>query len=189
MIIQPVISENGGQEGNWIALLCALIFALGALLLPYNSAQDEHPTLKPYQISITELTPQPLSMISELRIAYEEIIYSYQTNKTWLSVDELKQNWIAPFVEDKSWVYKGMHNWTLIAPGVYQSKPLQVGDRYLLNSQNNTLDIWIDFEHRSDSIHIENSSNAFKNLESVLIKAGWTQVVFSSHDDDSEHEH
>jgi len=184
IIQQSVVSKNRGHEGAWIAFLCVLILIVGALLLPYNSVNHEHNNLQAHQVLITELTPPPLSMIAELRLAHEDIRYFYQANQTWLSVAQLEQDWIAPFVKDKSWAHQGEHTWLLVAPGIYQSKPAKSGPSYLLNSQHQTLELWIDFKG------INSQATSVKAVDSeALIKAGWKQVVFESEQDASEHAH
>ena len=200
IIQQTVVSENRGHEGYWIAFLCALILMIGALLLPYNSVNHQHNNLQAHQVLITELTPPPLSMIAELRLAYEEIHYFHEANQAWLSVQQLEADWIAPFVKDKSWAHQGEHQWSKIAPGIYQSNPAQGGPRYLLNSQDQPLDIWIDFKNTTPQASIiKVNVNAQVNSDvkarpktldtTSLIKAGWTQVVFESEQNASEHGH
>jgi len=171
MTIQAVVSENKGHEGYWITTLCLLILLIGALLLPYNSAHHQHQSLADHQVLITDLPSSPLAMIAELRLAHEEIRYFYQTQQDWLAVTQLEQEWIAPFVKDKSWVHQGEHDWSLVAAGIYQSTPAQGGTRYLLNSRNQQVDIWLQ-EKPQASV-----ASAFDI--SALAASGWTQVVFS----------
>lgn len=181
MIVQTVVSENRGNEGYWIAFLCALIFILGALLLPFNSANHQHQSLASYQVSVTELMPPPLAIISELRLAHEEIRYLYDTNGTWLSVQQLEEQWIAPFVKDKSWTHQGQHHWSLVAPGIYQSEPAITGTRYLLNSLQKHVDIWLQLDSKA-SLPSSVDSQA-------LIDSGWTQVVFNETNNEEQHQH
>lgn len=188
MIIQAVTSENGGQEGNWIAFLCALILIVGALLLPYNSENTAQQNIEPFQISIKDLTTQPLSMIADLRLADEEIRYLHEANQAWPSVTQLEQDWVAPFVKDKSWAHQGEHHWLQVMPGLYQSQPAKGGARYLLNSQHDALDIWIDLDQQASLIIAEPSSVNLTPLSaSQLIKSGWTQVLFASDESDADH--
>jgi len=189
MIVQPVISENNGQEGFWIAFLCALILLIGLWLLPYNSVEHEHASLASYQIEVDSLTPEPLAMIAELRLAHEEIYYAYETNQTWLSVVELEESWIAPFVKDKSGTYQGEHQWSLIAAGVYQSIPAKGGARYLLNNQQGFADIWVDLEQTATLYPLLDGSIGELPLlnEVQLSDAGWVQVV--SAESEATHHH
>jgi len=187
MIIQPVNSDNGGQEGKWIAFLCALILTVGALLLPYNSDSQEQQHVAEHQLPINSLTSLPLSMIADLRLADEEIRYMHESSEQWLSVAQLEADWIAPFVKDKSWAHQGEHHWLQVVPGVYQSEPAQGGVRYLLNSRDDHLDIWIDLEQQATLLAL--NSGAYTSLEETdLIKLGWKQVLFKS-DADSVHDH
>ena len=193
MIIQPVISENSGQEGSWIAFLCVFICLVGALLLPYNREEPQHDSIETYQVAITALTQQSLSMIADLRLADEEIRYLFQTNQTWPTVEQLERNWVAPFVKDKSWDHQGKHHWLQVMPGIYQSKTAKSGPHYLLNSQHNKLDIWIDLGQQTN-LPNQDSLNPQTVLSeplkaSQLIQLGWTQVLFKSDKSDHEYSH
>lgn len=198
MIIQPVTSENSGQEGNWVAFLCILILLIGALLLPYNREATHQQQLESHQVPIKALTKPSLSMIADLRLADEEVRYLYQTDQAWPSVTQLELDWVAPFVKDKSWAYQGEHQWLQVAPGIYQSKPAKGGARYLLNSLHNDIDIWIDFEQQKPSIKAPLIFAQSSKAQSVpvmvidselLIKAGWTQVVFEADKKDTHTSH
>lgn len=182
MIVQAVVSKNRGNEGYWIAFLCAFILVAGALLLPFNKAHQAHPNLAKHQVMVTALDSKPLAMISELRLAFEEIHYAYQANQSWPSVTELEEQWLPPFVKDKSWEHQGKYQWSLIAPGFYQGKPAEVGTRYLLNSTQEQVDIWFQLDASNTLL----PSN-FK-LED-LINNGWTQVVSSAVESETAHQH
>jgi len=191
MITQSVVSENRGHEGYWIAFLCALILVLGAVLLPFNSAHDEHHTLTKHQVFIADLTPSPLAMIADLRLAHEEIRYLYETDQTWPEVVRLEEGGLAPFVKDKSWDHRGQHQWLLVAPGVYQSEPIEGGVRYLLNSQDQTVDIWLDQKQQAALLPELTSTEG--NLTPLsaeqFINAGWIQVIFSDDVEKTAHHH
>ncbi|MDN2663318.1 hypothetical protein OW492_08015 [Psychromonas sp. 14N.309.X.WAT.B.A12] len=191
MITQSVVSENRGHEGYWIAFLCALILVFGALLLPFNRTHDDHHTLAKHQVFIDDLTPTPLAMIADLRLAHEEIRYLYETNQTWPDVVQLEESWLAPFVKDKSWEHRGQHQWLLVAPGVYQSEPIESGTRYLLNSQGQTVDIWLDKDQQASLLHALTSieSNSIDLSVAQFISAGWIQVIFNNEVEDTAHHH
>jgi len=189
MMTQTIVSENKGKEGYWVAFSCALILTLGMLLLPFNQAESKLKKRLAYQIPVAELPSTSLSMIAELRIAHEEILATYEMQQTWLSVEELKQAWIPPFIEDKSWSYKGKHHWTQIAPGIYQSEPETPQHRYLLNNQNETVDIWIDQQKQSGLLDLKGTFATPKQRNALLVKAGWTQVVFDAPEKAAIHVH
>lgn len=184
MIIQPVNSNNGGQEGKWIAFLCALIIGVGALLLPYNSASEAHQDVAQHQLPINSLTSLPLSMIADLRLADEEIRYMHESTQQWLSVAQLEADWIAPFVKDKSWLHQGEHLWLQVVPGVYQSTPAKGGIRYLLNSRDTHLDIWVDLSEQATLLSVD-SDQETQLQDADFIKLGWKQVLFKSEVDDA----
>lgn len=175
MIIQTVTPENGGQEGKWIALLCLLILLIGAILLPYNQANHQQAAVNEHQIFIKSLPAQSLTMIADLRLAHEEIRHIYQNSQSWPPVTQLADNWVAPFVKDKSWEHQGKHQWRLIAEGIYQGVPVDNGARYLLNSQQSEVDIWLDLKGETTPL---TSPDSFQIPQ--LIEAGWTQVTFEA---------
>lgn len=189
MISQSVISENKGHEGYWIAFLCALILMLGTLLLPYNSVHEAHQPIAEHQVLITDLTPSPLAMIGELRLAHEEIRYLYQDEQTWPKVEMLEESWLPPFVKDKSWEHQGEQQWIMVAPGVYQSKPALGGARYLLNSQQKVVDIWLDQTQQATLFPVFTSANSSVFSMEGLIASGWTQVVFADDPNEPTHHH
>jgi len=184
MIIQPVSCDNGGQEGKWIAFLCVLIIAVGALLLPHNSASKRHQEVASHQLSINSLTPLPLSMIADLRLADEEIRYIHESTQQWLSVAQLEADWIAPFVKDKSWSHQGEHQWLQVAHGVYQGAPAKDGVRYLLNSGAEYLDIWIDLSEQA-ALLTPNMAPDEPLQDTDFINLGWKQVLFKADTDDA----
>lgn len=188
MIVQGVVSEKGGQEGKWIAFLCALILLIGALLLPHNQTQHQSSTIAAHQVSIKSLTQQPLAMIADLRLAHEEIYQLYQESHDWQSVKQLEQQWIPPFVQDKSWQYQGQHRWQKIADGVYQGVPAGEGARYILNSQQAEVDIWLDLKGQASLIDLPQQGATSLAL-SQLIESGWMQVVFQPELSATSHVH
>ncbi|GLS91888.1 hypothetical protein GCM10007916_29580 [Psychromonas marina] len=179
MIIQPVISENSGQEGRWIAFLCVIIVSIGALLLPQNQAPHEHVSVDSHQISISDLSVQRLSMIADLRLAHEEVRALYDDTATWQSITQLAEDWLAPFVQDKSWEHQGRHHWLQIGNGIYQGRSEQSGGGYILNSQHREVDVWLDLNGEATSIEMKNAVLSAQDL----VAAGWTQVVFSTKND------
>lgn len=184
MTIQTISSENGEQEGIWIASLCALILLLGWLLLPHNQALTKQASVSSFQVSIKHLSVKPLAMIADLRLAHEEIFHLYQEQNSWQSTQQLEDAWISPFVKDKSWSHQGEHRWLSIAPGAYQGISKSGGTGYILNSMKSQVDIWVDLQEKATLISVQQDPLT----SAQLIQAGWTQVVFhteqpSRHDD------
>lgn len=185
MIIQTVNSENGGKEGLWIAFFCAVILLLGWLLLPYNQAISKQTEVASHQVSIKDLGSKPLAMIADLRLAHEEIHHLYQVTGHWSSIAQLEQTWISPFVKDKSWSHQGEHQWVLVAPGLYQGTSKVGGVRYILNSSQTEVDIWLDVQEQATLAAIQTQPLSI----SQLIQLGWTQVDFQTETQPAHNNH
>ncbi|MFA0502980.1 hypothetical protein AB4496_29545, partial [Vibrio sp. 10N.222.46.A1] len=100
------------------------------------------------------------AMLSELRLAHEEIRdLRMDLDGDWPSVVSLKDEWVAPFVEDQSWKRKGSHTWLLDERGYYFSTPSEhatsseyaaqsdhgFADSFILNANSVSPEIWIFF--------------------------------------------
>ncbi|MGD6734837.1 DUF6162 family protein [Photobacterium leiognathi subsp. mandapamensis] len=183
MIRQSVRSDNGDREGKWVGLCIGLILLIAFVLLPYHQAKEPEAALLSHQVAITDLSPDELAMVAELRLAHEEIRNLFQDTVlesgigSWPELNELEEFWIAPFVKDKSWQRKGRHQWTLVADGAYQG--LRQSDSgsmsIVLNSHSKAPDIWLDMDDQAKSFETKQKVD-----EQQLISNGWTQIVFQS---------
>jgi len=190
MISQTVRTDDGGREGKWVALSIFLILTVAAILLPYHQETAKQQSLSTHQVSIKDLAADELAMIAELRLAHEEIRNMHQDNieldgiESWADIPELEALWLAPFIQDKSWERKGKHLWLKIAPALYQGVPQLEGGSasVVLNSMQEDPEIWLNLGKKiqpviADDIRFE--KGPFQT--SVLIEAGWKQVVFADH--------
>ncbi|WP_305461921.1 DUF6162 family protein [Photobacterium leiognathi] len=181
MIRQSVRSDNGDREGKWVGLCIGLILLIAFVLLPYHQAKEPEAALLSHQIAITDLSPDELAMVAELRLAHEEIRNLFQDTVlesgtgSWPELNELEEFWIAPFVKDKSWQRKGRHQWTLVDDGTYQG--LRQSDSgsmsIVLNSHTKDPDIWLAMDDQAKSFETQQKVD-----EQQLISNGWTQIVF-----------
>lgn len=190
MTIETVSSDNGGREGKWVALSIMVILLFSALLLPFHQAAEQPQTLASYQVSVKDLAPQELAIIADLRLAHEEIRNIHQDNidlegiKSWPDISELEALWLAPFYRDKSWEYKGRHDWQQIGGSAYQGlRQLREGSAsvILLFSQQQPV-IWLDLSGNATPF-----ANQSSVTEPALIEAGWKQVVFTAQEDNHHH--
>ncbi|MGF1681569.1 DUF6162 family protein [Photobacterium minamisatsumaniensis] len=199
MITQSVHSDDGGREGKWVALSIAIILIIAAFTLPMHQASSKGQILAPYQVSISDLATPELAMVADLRLAHEEIRNIYQDNRDfepamssdelWPELAELEEIWLAPFVKDKSWEYKGKHQWLHIAPAYYQGvkQVAQGSASVILHTGNNDPEIWFAL--------FDSAQPLTRNLEQPhvllspekLIEAGWIKVVFASASDSHVH--
>ncbi|WP_318517152.1 DUF6162 family protein [Photobacterium leiognathi] len=181
MIRQSVRSDNGDREGKWVGLCIGLILLIAFVLLPYHQAKEPEAALLSHQVAITDLSPDELAMVAELRLAHEEIRNLFQDTVlengtgSWPKLNELEEFWIAPFVKDKSWQRKGRHQWTLVDDGTYQG--LRQSDSgsmsILLNSHTKDPDIWLAMDDQAKPFETKQKVD-----EQQLISNGWTQIVF-----------
>ncbi|PSU59664.1 DUF6162 family protein [Photobacterium phosphoreum] len=188
MIRQTVPSDNGGKEGKWIGGIIISILLLATVLLPYHQDKTTVKQLDVHQVAITELSPDELAMVAELRLAHEEIRNLNQDSREfdnqnhWPNMAELSELWLAPFIEDKSWERKGRHQWQHLNGALYQGirSENQGASSVVLNSNSPDPDIWLALSRDTTPLVI-NDNIVFEPQQ--LIDSGWTQIVFNSDSD------
>ncbi|NOH98688.1 hypothetical protein [Vibrio sp. 99-70-13A1] len=172
MITQSVRPDTGDREGKWVGFIIVLILAFATVAIPFHQANTQIEHVEQHQILVTDVKKENLAMLSELRLAHEEIRDIYLDNDgEWPSVNFLEDEWIAPFVKDQSWKRKGQHLWTHVGNGYYFSAPSQSGaaNAFLLNTNVMSPDIWIS---------LGGSLEAPSSYEIEYLKSlGWKQVV------------
>ncbi|MFC1503508.1 DUF6162 family protein [Pseudomonadota bacterium] len=188
MISQTVRTDDGGREGKWVALSIFLILTVAAILLPYHQETAKQQSLSTYQVSIKDLAADELAMIAELRLAHEEIRNMHQDSiefddtESWADIAELEALWLAPFIQDKSWERKGKHLWLNIERAIYQGVPQLEGGSasVVLNSMQEDPEIWLHLDKKIQPVISGDIRSERVPLQtSVLIEAGWKQVVFA----------
>ncbi len=186
-MIQSVRADTGGREGKWVGLIIVFILCFATVAIPFNQAESHIEVALDHQVLVTDVEQENLAMLSELRLAHEEIRDLHMDlNGEWPSVASLKEEWVAPFVEDQSWKRKGSHAWLLDERGYYfstpseyatpsgQATPIEHGfaDSFILNANSVSPEIWIFFGGvASQPTHFD---------ENTLESAGWKLVVNES---------
>ncbi|MEC6830588.1 hypothetical protein VXS06_02270 [Photobacterium toruni] len=194
MIRQSVASDNGGKEGKWVGGIIVSILLLATVLLPYHQHKTQSQPLDAHQIAITELSPDELAMVAELRLAHEEIrninqdSREFDNQNRWPNMAELSELWLAPFIEDKSWERKGRHQWQHLNGAFYQGirREKQGASSVILNSNSPEPDIWLALSQDTTSLVI-NKDAVFETQQ--LIDNGWTQIVFHSDSNEQSQAH
>ncbi|KPL98971.1 DUF6162 family protein [Vibrio splendidus] len=152
MMIQGVRADTGGREGKWVGLIIVFILSFATIAIPFHQAETHVKAVLDHQILVTDVEQENLAMLSELRLAHEEIRdLRMDSDGEWPSVVSLKDEWVAPFVEDQSWKRKGSHTWLLDARGYYFSTPSDYAaqsdhgfaDSFILNANSVSPEIWI----------------------------------------------
>ncbi|WP_146450174.1 DUF6162 family protein [Vibrio kanaloae] len=166
MMIQGVRADTGGREGKWVGLIIVFILSFATVAIPFHQAESHVKAILDHQILVTDVEQENLAMLSELRLAHEEIRdLRMDSDGEWPSVVSLKDEWVAPFVEDQSWKRKGSHAWLLDERGYYFSTPSEYAtpsedtapseqatptdhgfaDSFILNANSVSPEIWIFF--------------------------------------------
>ncbi|MDN3702077.1 DUF6162 family protein [Vibrio artabrorum] len=187
MMIQGVRADTGGREGKWVGLIMVFILSFAVVAIPFHQAESHIEAVLDHQILVTDVEQKNLAMLSELRLAHEEIRdQRMDSDGEWPSVASLKDEWVAPFVEDQSWKRKGSHTWLLDERGYYvalasehaalseQATPTDHGfaDSFILNANSVSPEIWIYLGGvASQPTHFD---------ENTLESAGWKMVVNES---------
>ncbi|MEZ8721970.1 hypothetical protein AB6D66_12940 [Vibrio pomeroyi] len=158
MMIQSVRADTGGREGKWVGLIIVFILCFATVAIPFHQAESHVKAVLGHQILVTDVEQENLAMLSELRLAHEEIRdLRMDSDGEWPSVASLKDEWVAPFVEDQSWKRKGSHAWVLDERGYYFSTPSEYStpseqatptdhgsaDSFILNANSVSPEIWI----------------------------------------------
>ncbi|ULN65849.1 hypothetical protein MID13_19760 [Vibrio gigantis] len=158
MIIQSVRADTGGREGKWVGLIIVSILCFATVAIPFHQTESHVKAVLDHQILVTDVEQENLAMLSELRLAHEEIRdLRMDSDGEWPSVASLKDEWVAPFVEDQSWKRKGSHAWVLDERGYYFSTPSEYAtpsehstptdhgsaDSFILNANSISPEIWI----------------------------------------------
>ena len=151
-MIQGVRADTGGREGKWVGLIIVFILSFATVAIPFHQAESRVKAILDHQILVTDVEQENLAMLSELRLAHEEIRdLRMDSDGEWPSVASLKDEWVAPFVEDQSWKRKGSHAWVLDERGYYFSSPSEQAtptdhgsaDSFILNANSVSPEIWI----------------------------------------------
>ncbi|QPK06160.1 DUF6162 family protein [Vibrio kanaloae] len=193
MMIQGVRADTGGREGKWVGLIIVFILSFATVAIPFHQAESRVKAILDHQILVTDVEQENLAMLSELRLAHEEIRdLRMDSDGEWPSVASLKDEWVAPFVEDQSWKRKGSHAWLLDERGYYFSTPSEYAtpsedtapseqatptdhgfaDSFILNANSVSPEIWIFFGG------VASQPTNFD--ENTLESAGWKMVVNES---------
>ncbi len=186
-MIQGVRADTGGREGKWVGLIIVFILSFATVTIPFHQAESHMKAVLEHQILVTDVEQENLAMLSELRLAHEEIRdLRMDSDGEWPSVASLKDEWVAPFVEDQSWKRKGSHAWVLDERGYYFSAPSEqatsseyaaqsehgFADSFILNANSVSPEIWIFF----GGVVTQPATFDQHTLES----AGWKMVVNES---------
>jgi len=178
---------RGRLESAVVGLLAAAVIGgtlAFALTRPENAGDAP---LLDWQVSAFDgLSPVDQAIQSAMGPAIEEIVFFYDMNGEWPTVEQLGEDLVAPFAHDLFWEANGQVDWTTTRPGatdagaVYylgrhgraegQSAYLGLIRHAHLNTNNsNQLEFWV---------HADTGVAEPRALKpEALVGQGWRQVV------------
>ncbi|MGL6259804.1 DUF6162 family protein [Vibrio sp. WXL210] len=172
---QKVWPDNGAREGRYIFFCIAILLLLGMVTIPLNQRDNGIVELEAHQLRVDQMSVNQQTLLSQLKIAHEEIVDIYQDNlefdgaDQWPNVDELEALYLAPFVKDHNWNSLAQLDWHSLEDGRYLGKAANDDLGYqsvLLDSQ------------AQDAVHIWLHRASVERPEIDLIKTHWQEAVF-----------
>ncbi len=184
MATQIIRPAGAGYETAWVLAACALVVASAAAFIGVRTAGVPVRTMAEHQIDARrDLTPAEQGLYADLRIAFDEL------SEDTLSIEELAELGIAPFVADMSHERRGGHVWQRLVRGAQVAylgvsrEPAVAGTLLLVMGNRNDgghvsthphpdagePNIWL---HRSQLVSAPSQIDA-----DSLFRTGWRQIV------------
>lgn len=190
-IVRP---GNGGSETWWLVGCAAATLLVCALAMGSRGSRAQAPALHSWQINaFSDLRADEQGTYSALYTAAMEIDDMHQSGDGgWLSVSEMEEDYMPPFVRDAAWERQGRLNWRrIVLPagnrdvalymGVPQKK--QISGSFLLVFQHTHAN---GASHAAPSTHPSHEIWYSRSPEpglpasvsdQALITAGWQEVI------------
>lgn len=191
---QRITPSGKGKETSYVLLAAIIVLITCATLISLNQSTTELLELQNFQISaFADLNDQELAIFNGLYTSAYEIDEIHDEGcGEWLTVKDLEESLLPPFVKDSSWDKNGKYEWsrTLSPTGtidvaIYIGNPadktksgafilLFLHDHANINSSSLTLP-----EHAPFEIWFHASAD--KSVPSIItdqafIAAGWKEV-------------
>ncbi|ASU21546.1 hypothetical protein CCZ37_02580 [Vibrio qinghaiensis] len=114
-----VKADKGSAETGWVIMAIASILLLAWALFQWNhlSEKAQKTTTLQSDLSAQVLSEKQKSILTELSLAHQELLFFYQMDAQLPSIQWLEDEAIAPFVNDVSWHYLGEHQWYRLVNG------------------------------------------------------------------------
>ena len=194
--VEHVSPLDMGKETVYVFMTIALVLVIAAIAISLRVKTDEKAGLLPYQISAFEdLSPDELAIYQDLYAAALEIDGIHDENEgTWLGIEDLENDYIAPFVKDLSWKVRGEIQWQHFSPdlpnqhtAIYIGKPLsseKLGTFLLVmihrhDETSETAPSGHDGEEHMDIWYDVSNTLSFdgKMKEDYLVAQGWKEII------------
>ncbi|GAL14402.1 hypothetical protein JCM19233_5414 [Vibrio astriarenae] len=168
---------------RYIFICIALLLLFGAIATPLNQRNDAIAELEAHQIRADQLTVEQQTLLTQLKVAHEEIVdlhadnFAFDGADEWPLVEELESLYLPAFTQDLNWQNLAEIKWQNLEDGVYigeaQNSDLMYST-FLLDSRISSEPvIWL---------HVDKES-----YSQDLIAQGWTEVVFVQTNRQSHH--
>lgn len=171
---QIVRPAGAGHETLYVLALCLVILLVAGTAVGWHGErQDEHAVAAHQLDARRDLTASEQGIYADLRVTLDEIRLLAPEQATPVTLQQLSDEGLPPFVEDASSVSRGGHAWQMIDksylglsqnPTVAGSFLLRVG-----NTDDAQADIWIS--------RAPTSKDVTDISDKALIDSGWQQVV------------
>src|SRR4051812_36916390 len=111
-IIKPATAR---LEGVYLLLVCAVVLAICGSLVLHRQTKIETLALQPYQISaFADLNKAEQGLFNDLYAAALELQSVHRDGNTWLSLDDLHDLAMPPFVQTAPGAQRGGHQWSTL---------------------------------------------------------------------------
>lgn len=192
---QRIKSSGKGKETSYILIAATTLLITCSALISLNHTKSESIKLPKFQMSaFTDLNEQELAIFNGLYTSAVEIdeIHNDEGGE-WLTITELEDSFLPPFVKDSLWKKSGQYKWSRrlnptgsIDVAIYSGSPtgkiksgsftlLFLHDHAAMNSSQNPNPVHAPFEiwyHASSEKHPPSLIT-----DQAFIAAGWKEVA------------
>lgn len=111
---QRILPSGKGTETSYVLLAAAIVLLTCASLISLNQTRTESKELQDFQISaFADLNEHELAVFNGLYTSAVEIdeIHNNEGGE-WLTIKELEDSLLPPFIKDSSWKKNGQYEWS-----------------------------------------------------------------------------
>ncbi|MEH6566644.1 MAG: DUF6162 family protein [Halopseudomonas sp.] len=178
MTVQVVRPAGAGHESLYVAMVCALILALAAVVILWHHEAPVEQSIADYQVDARrDLNAAEQGIYADLRVVAEEVPYLTEELGELPDPQQMAEEGFAPFMADMSAQQRGAHHWELVRRGetaayLGDSDDASVAGSFLMRitapDQLNQA-VWL---HAQAPAQVPDSLN-----DDALIAAGWKQLA------------
>jgi hypothetical protein len=176
--VQVVRPAGAGHESLYVALVCALILALAAVVILWHHETPLEQSVADYQLDARrDLSAAEQGIYADLRVVAEEIPFISEELGVLPNPQQMGEEGFPPFMRDMSSEQRGGHHWQLVRIGadsayLGQTDNASVAGSFLMRltvpEQINQA-VWL---HAETPVAKPDSLS-----DQALIAAGWKQLA------------